>query len=78
MFSEYDLKIIKRCKISCYGGMRFASTVEEQGKCSKKQLEAMLNIISAAEYRKNNTQFVSRRQTTLDSAFSEYDVGGEL
>ena len=78
MFTEDELTLMKKCSDCCYGGMRFADSVKRQGWCSPKQKRAMVNIISAAEYRKNNKPHKSSLQTRRDAAFSDYSEGGYL
>jgi len=54
MFSERQLNLIESAKSLGFGYFKFATNVEKQGFCSKKQEEALSNMISAGVYRKNN------------------------
>ena len=54
MLTDWQTRLIEKAKKLGYGYAVFAANVERQGWCSPKQAQALSDMVSAGEYRKNN------------------------
>jgi hypothetical protein len=70
MFSEIQLRLLDKAERLGYGYFIFASNVRKQGWCSPKQEEALINMISHAEYRKTNR----RNYDTPESGITHEEI----
>lgn len=69
-------ELIRKCQRAGYGWARFADSVEASGRCSIKQEETMVNMLSQISYLQKNRigRRVNRGYGPVCGDFSEHEA----
>lgn len=70
--TEQQNKIIAKCIEDGFGTAQFALSVKRSGRCTEKQLQTMLRLHSAAEFRRRN--YRRKVYPPIEAAYGEHEA----